>query len=240
MSDVIIQLENASYSYGQTPILNNVSLSVQEGEFSCLIGPNGSGKTTFLQLVMGFLRPTSGSIAVYNTTPKEARRYIAYVPQTLDYDRLFPISTLEVVLSGCLYNCPWWHSFYSKKDKEKALELLDKMNLSALKNQAFGSLSGGQAQKTLIARALIKNPKILLLDEPTSCVDIQAEHDILAILKNLQRSMTVLMVTHDLNVVAKNVDKIYSFHGCVEVFSPQDLCEHHLFGLYHTHKKELS
>ena len=228
----IIQMEQVNFAYAQTPVLTNVNLSINPHEFIGIIGPNGGGKTTLLKLLMGFLRPTSGNLEVFGTTPQLSRHQVAYVPQTQRYDRDFPISVLELVLSGRLSRLPWYGKF-SHADKEAAQQALEQVRLTSLKNAAFGTLSGGQAQRALIARALASHPKLLLLDEPTANVDSQAEADIYEILHRLQGKMTVLMVTHDLSTALEQVQRVILVQNNVILLKPEEVCQHFAMGLYH-------
>ncbi len=227
-----IHFENVNFSYADALILTNTSVSINEGEFISIIGPNGGGKTTFLKLIMGFLRPHSGLVAIYNTTAGQARQLIGYVPQVLHLDRYFPISLFEVVLSGRLSKTAWYRS-YTKEDKQAAMHWIEFAGLIPFINQSFGSLSGGQAQRALIARALVSDPKLLLLDEPTACVDTQAEDDIQRMLRNLKDKMTILMVTHDLEEIIDHVHKVLCIHGNIISLEPSEVCKHVTMGLYH-------
>lgn len=205
----VIEIDEVSFSYPNTPILNRVSFRVNLGEFIGMIGPNGGGKTTLLKLILGFLKPSSGTVKVFGERvggrPDILNR-LAYVPQSVRFDREFPISVEEVVLSGLLSQLPWFGRF-TEAHRQAAKEALDEMGLSSLAGNAFGTLSGGQAQRALIARALVSKPRLLLLDEPTASVDIQAESDIYAILNQLKGKMTILMVTHDLRAAIDQVGK---------------------------------
>ncbi|MDR3625063.1 MAG: ABC transporter ATP-binding protein [Chlamydiales bacterium] len=228
----IIQTESLSFSYEDEWILQNVTVSVEANEFIGIIGPNGGGKTTLLKLIMGLLRPTQGSISVLGESPKAARKKIAYVPQVMRFDKHFPISVFELVLGGRLSFAPWWGGF-PEKDKKYALNVLEQVNLIDFKDRPFGTLSGGQAQRALIARALASDPEILLLDEPTASVDVHAEADIYDILIKLKNNKTILMVTHDLKAIMKHVQRIFCVQKEVVVLRPEQVCEHFAIGLYH-------
>ena len=235
MTKPVIEIDKLFFSYHNTPILSNVSLTIQEGEFVGLIGPNGGGKTTLLKLIMGFLRPLKGKISVFGEPSIKAnsQQRISYVPQVTRFDKEFPISVIEVVLSGILSRLPW-HGQFSKKDRHLALEKLKSIGLDHLADSAFGSLSGGQAQRVLIARALISNPQLLLLDEPTASVDSQAEANIYDILNELKGAMTILMVTHNLQSAISQVNRLYCVQENVFPLNPEEVCEHFAMGLYHT------
>jgi len=228
----IIQIDHLNFAYAETPILTDINLLIDSPEFIGIVGPNGGGKTTLLKLLMGFLKPKSGKIEIFGQSPQMVRSKIAYVPQTQRYDREFPISVLEVVLAGRLSHLPWYGKF-SKADKEAAIQALQRVRLSNFYNRPFGTLSGGQAQRVLIARALVSDPKLLLLDEPTANVDSQAEADIYEILKSLKGKMTVLMVTHDLSIAIEQVQKVLLVQNSAKLLNPEEVCEHFAMGLYH-------
>jgi zinc transport system ATP-binding protein len=232
MTETIIKLDDVSFSYEDTPILTDVSFQVKKGEFMGIFGPNGGGKTTLLRLILGFLKPSTGRIEIFGTSPLNAQKDIGYVPQRLRFDKEFPISVLELVLSGRLYNLPWYGRF-SKEDTQVAMEMLEKVGLADFKNANFGNLSGGQAQRVLIARSLVSNPKLLLLDEPTASVDTQAESEIYKILEELKSKITILMVTHHLQTAIHQVERVLCVKQSVISLKPEQVCEHFAIGLYH-------
>ncbi len=228
-----IEVKNLSFGYTKDePVIHNTSFEIAPKEFVGIIGPNGGGKTTLLKLLLGFIKPWKGSISIFGHPPQSYPNSIAYVPQNLRFDRQFPITVIELVLEGRLAHLPWWGKF-SKKDREKALQALEMVGLAQLKNRPFGTLSGGQAQRVLIARALAQEPEILFLDEPTANVDVQAESDIRDILYKVNKTLTILMVTHDIRAVISQVGKVLCIQGKVEYIAPQALCEHFALGLYH-------
>lgn len=228
-----VDLFEISFAYAERQILQKITFSIVAGEFIGIIGPNGGGKTTLLKLLMGFLKPSSGTIKILNTQPKQARTHIAWVPQNLRFDRQFPISLLELVLSGRLSKAPKFFG-YSKDDKLAALAALEQVGLKEMKDHAFADLSGGQIQRALIARALASAPEILLLDEPTANVDVQAESQIYSILHGLKGKMTILMVTHDLKAIVNQVDKVLCLQNTASLLKPEQVCGHFALNLYHT------
>jgi zinc transport system ATP-binding protein len=228
----IISCENLSFAYEESATLKNISFTVNAGEFIGIIGPNGGGKTTLLKLIVGFLKPTSGTLTLFGTRPQQAIREIGYVPQAMRFDKQFPISVFELALSGRLSRLPWYGA-YSQEDYRVTRETLEMLGLTPFQDSAFGTLSGGQAQRALIARALVSQPKLLLLDEPTANVDAQAEADIYALLKQLQGKMTILMVTHDLNAAIDQVGRVLCVQHTLINLLPQEVCEHFALGLYH-------
>lgn len=228
----IIEASNLCFSYENELILKNISLTIKRGEFIGIIGPNGGGKTTFLRLLMGLLKPSSGMLTVTGISPKIARVKIGYVPQVLRVDRQFPISVKELVLGGRLSKKSWWQQ-YDEDDIKEALLAIEKVGLTPFVDQSFGTLSGGQAQRALIARALVSKPEILLLDEPTASVDAEIEAHIYAILKELKGSCTILMVTHDLKAAIDHIDRVFCIKREVTSLLKAQVCQHFAIGLYH-------
>lgn len=230
--ETLIKCKNLSFSYDDISILKDISFTIDSGEFIGIIGPNGGGKTTLLKLIMGFISPTAGSITLSGKPPQQARNEIGYVPQAMRFDRQFPISVFELVLSGRLSKLPWY-GVYSHEDHRLAKETIAMLGLTEFQQAAFGTLSGGQAQRALIARALVSQPKLLLLDEPTANVDAQAESEIYGLLKQLQGKMTILMVTHDLSTAIDQVQRVLCVQRTLISLLPQNVCEHFALGLYH-------
>lgn len=203
----VIRLENVGFRYNSEVILKNITLEVPERDFLAIIGPNGSGKTTLIKLILGLLSPTAGKVKVLGHSPAEARRWIGYVPQSFSFDRDFPINVLQTVLMGRLNQAPTLGG-YSRKDIEAAEEAMAHAEISNLRKQMLGTLSGGQLQRVLIARALASRPELLLLDEPTASVDTRVEKDIYELLSHLNEQTTILLVTHDLGFVSSYVNKV--------------------------------
>lgn len=229
----IILLQDVDFSYDNVQILEKINLSISEGELIGIFGPNGGGKTTFLKLLMGFLKPTCGSIKILGKSPKEIRKEIGYVPQRTHVDKEFPISVLEVALGGALSLLSPL-GFYPKKVKEQAEEALIKVGLIEHKDRPFGTLSGGQAQRALIARSIVCKPKILLLDEPTANIDPKIEQEIYDLILSLKKSMTILMVTHDLQTVVNMFERLLFIKKTAQSCAPENVCGHFSMGLYHT------
>ncbi len=224
--------ENLSFAYDEASILKNISFTIHPGESVGIIGPNGGGKTTLLKIIMGFLKPTTGKISLFGSSPQQAINEIGYVPQVMRFDRQFPISVYELALSGRLSRLPW-HGVYSREDHQITDEILDQLELTHFKHCAFGTLSGGQAQRVLIARALVSQPKLLLLDEPTANVDVKAEAKIYGLLKELRGKITIIMVTHDLTTAIDQVERVLCVQKTLISLLPEEVCEHFALGLYH-------
>lgn len=214
-----IEWKQVSFQYNHEEVLAPSTFSIEEGSWIGIIGPNGGGKSTLLRLLMGFLEPKSGTIRIFGKTPVEARRWIGYVPQVLRSDRLFPITLEEVVSLGGHFQVDAW---------------IERLGLTPHRKKRFGALSGGLAQRALVARALVSNPKLLLLDESIANIDPVSAKAILDILTELKGSTTILFVTHDLNAIVERVQTILCVHRSIECHSPTEICEHFAMGLYHT------
>ncbi len=232
MSRSLIEIENLGFAYNKNFVIENASLKVERGNFVGIFGPNGGGKTTLLNLLMGFAKPTYGKVFLFGKAPKNTRHKVGYVPQIARFDKQFPISVFELVLTGAISACSWWGG-YPKNIKSKAEKALERVGLQDLKNRAFGTLSGGQAQRALIARALVSDPELLLLDEPTASVDARSEEEIHALLLELKGSMTILMVTHDLQAIVDKADTLLCVRKTIYPLLPKDACSHYALGLYH-------
>ena len=229
-----ISVKNISFAYErQPPILENVSIDISRGEYIGIFGPNGGGKTTFFKLLLHFLKPTQGTISIFDLPSKEGRKKIGYVPQLHHYDKKFPLSVFELVLMGALSEANWWGTF-PPTAKRKAEEAIAQVGLTSKTDDPFGTLSGGEAQRALIARALMSRPSILLLDEPTANVDVKAEEAIFGLLEKLKGTITILMVTHDLQTMLQRFDRVLCIHRKLTPLLPEQVCEHFALGLYHT------
>lgn len=227
-----IRIENVSAYYGKTKALSNVCLNVNQGEFLGIIGPNGGGKSTLLKAILGLIPITTGSIQIFEQQFRKNRSAVGYVPQFATMDRRFPISAFEVALTG--RQKPGLAPFckYSKIDKEIAYEQLKRVGIENLKNRQIGELSGGEFQRLLIARALTINPKLLLLDEPTASVDVSSREQIYLLLEELNREMTILLVTHDLLAISSKVRTLACLNGNLVYHGEPELNEHIVNELY--------
>lgn len=203
-----VELSGVSFSYGDgRPVLQDVNLRLPERCFASLVGPNGGGKTTLLKLMLGLLAPTEGTVRVLGVSPRRARCRIGYVPQFATSDREFPITVLGVVLLGRLGATHRWGPF-SRSDREAAREALREVQLDGFAQRPFAELSGGERQRVLVARALVVEPELLLLDEPVANLDQVVEEAFFSLLVGLGRRMTILLVSHDLGFVKTMVDTV--------------------------------
>jgi zinc transport system ATP-binding protein len=204
----IIEIVNASFSYGDEPVLQDVTLTVNEGDFVGIIGPNGGGKTTLLRLALGVIKPAAGTVRLMSGPPEKTRIRAGYIPQETSSNKWFPISVIDVTLMGLLSRRPMFHH-YTKADREKASGILDELKLSPLKNRSIGDLSGGQRQKVLLARALVSEPAILFLDEPTASIDTLGQDEIYEYLLRInKKGTTVVLVTHNVGAVSTYIRSV--------------------------------
>ncbi|HOS98306.1 MAG TPA: ABC transporter ATP-binding protein, partial [Deltaproteobacteria bacterium] len=197
----VVEFDRVSFAYDGNLVLEDASFTVHEGDFFSLVGPNGGGKTTMLRLILGLIKARSGTVRVFGTSPERARSRIGYMPQKTALDPLFPVSVKDVVLMGRLGSLSAM-GFYSREDRVCAEQALDMVEMRDFMHRPFSSLSGGQSQRVLLARALAVKPDLLILDEPTSNVDVVVENELYELLKRLNDSMTIMLVTHDLGFVS--------------------------------------
>ena len=199
-----IEIKNLSVAYDKEDAVSNLNLTVPQGEFLNIIGPNGGGKTTLLKAILGLIPINQGEIKILGQGIKKVRPHIGYVPQKSETDKSFPITVLEAVSTGFLKN-PLNPLTNLKKKKAKALEILKKLGIDSLCNQQIGSLSGGEFQRVLIARALARDPEILILDEPCANTDPLSSHKIHEILDaENEKGVTVVIVSHDINHILED------------------------------------
>ncbi|MFO7459128.1 MAG: ATP-binding cassette domain-containing protein, partial [Desulfatiglandales bacterium] len=176
MNHPIVEIRNVFFSYNGHEVLQDVTLDVLQGDFIAMIGPNGGGKTTLLKLMLGLLKPTGGSVRVLGVPAQKASHHIGYVPQEIHGNRSFPITALDVVLMGKLEPGKRF-TRKSRQDREEATKALERMDMAAFAGRRIDELSGGQRQRVYIARALVTQPKLLLLDEPTASIDTRGQAD---------------------------------------------------------------
>lgn len=222
-TEEVVRLEDVWVRFDGVAILEGIDLSVYQNDFLGMIGPNGGGKTTLLKVILGLIRPSRGKVTVLGSTPERGRRFVGYVPQYSLFDRDFPVSVWDVVLMGRLGQAGRFRR-YSEEDKKAALNVLETVEMLDFKGSQIGRLSGGQQQRVFIARALVSEPKLLLLDEPTASVDAPMMEEFYELLNRLKKRMAIVLVTHDLSAVSIYVDTV----GCLNR------------KLYYHHSKEIS
>jgi zinc transport system ATP-binding protein len=210
-NEPLVEIKNLTASYNHDIVLSGVNLTIQPNDFIGLIGPNGGGKTTLLKIILGLMKPKAGSVRVLGEAPEIGRSHIGYVPQFAIYDSDFPINVRDVVRMGRL-NQKKLFKPYTDEDDAIVSERLAWMDILDLQDRALRELSGGQRQRVYIARALATEPDILLLDEPTTSVDVDAQSKIYALLREINhRGVAILLISHDLNVISSYVKTI----GCL-------------------------
>lgn len=206
-SNIIIKVNNVSFSYENDTLFNDINFCIYENEFLGLIGPNGGGKTTIAKLLLGLISPDSGEIVFNQDLHIRDSGKIGYVPQNVNLNMNFPILAIEVVEMGLLRKTLF--GFRSNKQiRERSMSVLKELKISDIAYRKIGELSGGQRQKVLIARAMVSRPFVLILDEPTSNVDMQSQNDIYSILKKLSANHTIIMISHDITMMLKYATRI--------------------------------
>jgi len=203
----IIEVRDLWFSFNGRPILKDVNLSIQAGDFLAVIGPNGGGKTTLLRLILGLLEPNRGWVRIFGLPPQKAVGRVGYVPQEVHLDKRFPISVMDMVLMGRLRHASG-RPRYSAADREAAREALERMDMWSLHDRQLGELSGGQRQRVFVARALVAKPSLLLLDEPTAGVDPAHQSEFYTFLRDLNQTVTIVLVSHDIMIVSAYVRSV--------------------------------
>lgn len=210
-----ICLNQVSFAFDGMPVLEEVDLDIEQGDFACAVGPNGGGKTTLLRLILGLLRPDAGSVRVLGLEPDKVRGRIGYVPQNASYDPSFPVTVLDVVSMGLLGER--FFGWLSAEDRNRAQAALEDVGLRDLAARPYRALSGGQRQRVLVARAIGGEPDLLLLDEPTSGIDPAQGKDFEEMLRRLNERMTILLVSHDLRFVSEMSERVVCVNRRVHV-----------------------
>ena len=227
----IIQIKDLEFSYSGETILESVNISVKDKDFLAIIGPNGGGKTTFLKLMLGLLKPCKGSVLINGQPPQKASSSIGYVPQNVHMNHRFPISSLDVVLMGTLAPKNRFRQNQARHRKA-AFEALDQLEMGSYADERIGILSGGQRQRVLIARALVSQPSILLLDEPTASIDTKGQTEFYQLLEKLNKKVTILVVSHDLLVISRYVNSVACVNKWLHYHDPAEITGEMLNTMY--------
>ncbi|MDR1924256.1 MAG: ABC transporter ATP-binding protein [Planctomycetaceae bacterium] len=240
MSEFVVSFNSVKFSYSEPVVLQDVTFFVRRGDFVSVVGPNGGGKTTLLKLMLGMLEPDSGEVKLFGCPPSNNITRVGYTPQFMSVDTNFPISVLDVVLMGRVGQKNFWADIfsayrYTKNDKIAAMDALRKLQLDNVINVPFGKLSGGQKQRVLIARAICGEPELLLLDEPTNNIDATSENILQEMLTELNKSMTIIMVSHDARFVSQCVKNVICVNKTVATHHTSELNEKTIHQLYNQH-----
>lgn len=221
-----VEVDHVRFCYQGKPVLDDVTFQVEAGEFLGIIGPNGAGKTTLLKTVLGILSADSGRVRVFGEDPRRARmnRQIGYVPQRLEFKRDFPVSVMDVVLMGIRAKQSSWRGNRTAEDVRRARELVGLVGLTGLEGRPITSISGGQQQRAFLAQALCTGPRLLVLDEPTTGLDLKAQSEFYSLVKSMQHQMglTVVAASHDLVALAANADKLMALDRRVYFYGKPD------------------
>ena len=210
MDEKIVDLRHVWVHLDGTPVLEDISLSIAPSDYLAIIGPNGGGKTTLLKVILGLIEPDSGEAEVFGKRPVEGRKEIGYLPQHTAFDPNFPISVFDVVLMGRYRRV---FGRYSARDRDAAAEALENAGMLRFKDRQIGQLSGGQRQRVFLARAMARQPKLLLLDEPTSNIDPETQQSFYDLLSRFRERIAIVLVTHDVGVVSAYVENVACLNG---------------------------
>lgn len=221
----VIKLEKVSFKYEEEWILKDISFSVNKKEFLGIVGPNGGGKTTLLKIILGLLKPNKGKITTTGV--------LSYVPQHLNFDKYHPVCVEDVVLMGLLDEMSAG-LVHSKENREKAYSVMETLGVFEIRQQRFGQLSGGQRQRVLIARAIINNPEILILDEPTANIDKEAQETVQKLLVKLNEKLTLLMVSHHFDFISSDVNRVICVDRTMHVHPTYTIKGQHLSIIDHS------
>jgi zinc transport system ATP-binding protein len=219
MSLNAVEIKDLSVKYNEQLVLKNINFSIGEKDFVAIIGPNGGGKTTLLKIILGLLTPDTGEVRVFGKEPKKARNLMGYLPQNLKFDHDFPINVFETVLTGRYHGL---FKGYTKKDDKAVLQALKDVEMEEFKDRQISKLSGGQIQRVFIARAIVREPKLLIMDEPMASIDPEMQQTFYKLMSRLKEKMAIVLVSHDVGAVSTHVDKIAClnqelfYHGPVE------------------------
>ena len=218
----LIKLRHVSAAYEQKQVLHHIDLTIYNNDFLGIIGPNGGGKTTLVKIILGLLKPTSGDVLFHHNDKKVPEISMGYLPQYNKIDKNFPISVYEVVLSG-LKKKAWKR--YSAAQHAAVTTMLKEMGLENLARRPIGTLSGGQLQRTLLGRAMVSQPDVVILDEPNTYIDKRFEAQLYQLLENINRKSAIILVSHDLGSVLQNVRAIACVNETLDYHPDTELPE---------------
>jgi zinc transport system ATP-binding protein len=215
----LVEVRNIYFSYNGVPVLEDINLDVMEKDIMAIMGPNGGGKTTLLKIILGLIKPSSGEVLVFGRRPEKERRRIGYLQQSPDIDLGFPLDVFGTVLMG-RYRGP--AKRYTSEDIEAVEEALDMVDMADYSKRHISMLSGGQLQRVLIARAIVRQPELLMMDEPLSNIDAGTQRYVYELFSKLSRKMAVVFVTHDISAVSTYVEKVACLNRRLYYHGPKE------------------
>lgn len=227
-----VDVSGVSYRKNGSLILDQVSFTVREGDMYAVIGPNGGGKTTLLKIILGLLPASAGTVRIFGEPPAVGRCRAGYVPQFRSFDFRFPITVREMVLSGRLSHTRGVMRHYRDEDHRVTRSVLEELGLLDLSDRPIRNLSGGEQQRVILGRALVGRPRLLVLDEPTVYVDAPTEVHFFDILEELRRSMTILLVSHDIGVISRHVTRVACLNRTLHTHDTPQITEDMIAATY--------
>jgi zinc transport system ATP-binding protein len=228
----VVEVQDVWFSYNDHPVLMGINLNIRQADFLAVLGPNGGGKTTLVKLILGLLKPDRGSIRIFGKDPAHAGHMMGYVPQDTHINKGFPISVLDVTLMGRLgQQGRSWK--YSSQDRDLAEKALKKVGILDYKDRLINQLSGGERQRAYIARALVSEPEILFLDEPTSSVDQEWQTHLYELLQELNRTVTIVVVSHDISILSSYVKSVACVNRSLYFHDAAEITKGMLESIYH-------
>jgi len=219
MASKVVEISNVSKKFGKLSVLHDINLIVNEKDLMAIIGPNGGGKSTLIKIIMGILTPDTGEVKIFDREPKKSRKLMGYLPQHVAFDPDFPINVFDTVLSGRYHGL---FKGYKKSDEKAVKKALKNVEIYKLRDRQINEISGGQMQRVVIARSIVREPKLLLMDEPMASIDPEMQNSFYKLLSRLNDKMTIILISHDVGAVSAHVDKIAClnrelfYHGSVE------------------------
>jgi len=220
----LIEIKDVTASYNAMPVLKNVSLCVWKDDFLGIIGPNGGGKTTLLKIMLDLMKPVSGEITYFENSKPVSSLKIGYLPQINPIDKRFPISVFEVVASGLASEKPRFRNFTSEQ-KERIHRMLVQLGIESLAERAIGELSGGQLQRVLLARAIVSQPQLLILDEPNTYVEKRFESQFFELLNEINKDTSIILVSHDVGTLLSMVKNVACVNGTLHYHPGTDMSD---------------
>lgn len=228
----LVDITNLTLGYeGKPNVLTDVSFSISPDDFLGIIGPNGGGKTTLLKAILGLIEPRSGSITYYDGEARTGSLNIGYLPQINRIDKKFPISVSQVILSGLTPGKNIWRR-YTSKERQKVVEVAGRLGIEELLPCAIGELSGGQLQRVLLGRAIVDNPKLIILDEPSTYVDKLFETNFYKLLGDINKEIAIVLVSHDVGTIISHVKNIACVNKGLHYHAGTDISQEWLLNAY--------